>query len=118
MKSNYYCNLSDLSIIREHEFNGTNYHIISKINDIHWELIGKSRLIHNYKCYKAKTISSFTDRNGNDIHETILAWYCPEIPVSFGPLNYVGLPGIILELEKEKKIYYASSIKLNNYIKN
>ena len=30
--------------------------------------------------------------------ETITAWYTPQIPVSHGPAEYGGLPGLILEL--------------------
>ena len=30
---------------------------------------------------------------------TITAWYTPEIPVSAGPRNYHGLPGLILEVD-------------------
>ncbi|MDD7915629.1 GLPGLI family protein [Polaribacter ponticola] len=35
------------------------------------------------------------------------------MPVSFGPLGYAGLPGLILELEVYKKIYYAKKITIN-----
>ncbi len=114
IKSKYYIDLTNRSVIREHEFDGINYHITSEINDLNWKLINNSKKVNNYNCYKAVTTDSFKDRNGNVVNERVIAWYCPEISNSFGPLNYAGLPGVILELEIGNKIYYASSIKLNN----
>jgi GLPGLI family protein len=44
---------------------------------------------------------------------TITAWYCPEIPVSHGPEEYNGLPGLIMEVTDGKTILLCSSITLN-----
>ena len=46
--------------------------------------------------------------------KTITAWFTPEIPVSLGPLNYWGLPGLILELNEEKNIILCTKIVLSN----
>jgi GLPGLI family protein len=43
----------------------------------------------------------------------ILAWYCPKIPIPFGPKGYSNLPGLILELKIGPIIYLATKIKLN-----
>lgn len=40
------------------------------------------------------------------------AWYTPEIPVSHGPDNYWGLPGLILELADGKVIYLRIRVVL------
>lgn len=44
---------------------------------------------------------------------TVTAWYTPEIPVSQGPENYWGLPGLILEANDGKTIILCSKIVLN-----
>ena len=45
--------------------------------------------------------------------KTITAWYAPEIPVSQGPENYWGLPGLILEVADGKTVLLCSKIVLN-----
>ena len=45
--------------------------------------------------------------------KTITAWYTPEIPVSQGPENYWGLPGLILEVADDKTVLLCSKIVLN-----
>jgi len=44
----------------------------------------------------------------------ITAWYTPEIPVSNGPDDYWGLPGLILEINDGKTSILCSKIVLNN----
>ena len=44
---------------------------------------------------------------------TITAWYTPEIPVSQGPENYWGLPGLILEANDGKTTILCSKVVLN-----
>jgi GLPGLI family protein len=45
---------------------------------------------------------------------TITAWYSPEIPISQGPENYWGLPGLILEVSDGKTVILCSKIVLNS----
>lgn len=44
---------------------------------------------------------------------TITAWYAPEIPVSQGPENYWGLPGLILEVSDGRTTILCSKVVLN-----
>ena len=46
--------------------------------------------------------------------EIITVWYTPEIPVSQGPDEYWGLPGLILEVSEEKLIILCSKVVLSN----
>jgi GLPGLI family protein len=41
------------------------------------------------------------------------AWYTPQIPVSHGPLEYWGLPGLILEVSAGNTTMLCSKITLN-----
>jgi GLPGLI family protein len=45
---------------------------------------------------------------------TITAWYTPEIPISQGPENYWGLPGLILEVNDGKTVVLCSKIVMNS----
>ena len=43
----------------------------------------------------------------------VIAWFTPQIPVSFGPNGYHGLPGLILELQTHITTIYVKKIDLN-----
>ena len=45
--------------------------------------------------------------------ETITAWYTPQIPVSHGPAEYGGLPGLILELTTENTVMLCTKVVMN-----
>lgn len=81
-----------------------------------WELLNEKKMILDFECYKA--VREYEEeRNGIVRKNTLIAWYCPEIPLSFGPFGH-SLPGLILELQDKNVIYGASSINFNtNYTK-
>ena len=54
------------------------------------------------------------DTNIPDKEIIITAWYTIEIPVAIGPETYYGLPGAILELHTENRVYLCSKIELNS----
>lgn len=98
-----------------------------------WKLINESKKIGEYSCFKAELIVPVTDvqkQNYQDFlkreekkpalfkmeepkDKVITAWYTPEIPMSFGPDNYWGLPGLILEINEENMIILCSKVVLN-----
>ena len=45
--------------------------------------------------------------------ETVTAWYTPQIPVSHGPAEYGGLPGLILELTTDKTVMLCTKVVMN-----
>lgn len=87
--------------------------IIKENRNTTWTLTNESKLIDNYKCFKAT--SKFIKDLGNNKKTTfpIIAWYCPEIPIATGPLGYGGLPGLILELQERIITYGAKNIAFN-----
>lgn len=44
----------------------------------------------------------------------VVAWYTTQIPYNFGPKDYNGLPGLILELQEDNLLIKASKISLNS----
>jgi GLPGLI family protein len=77
-----------------------------------WELTNESKTINGYICYKATTIqyNGVWDDNPKFI---TTAWYCPAIPVQYGPNGYYGLPGLILEIQTNTTTIFAQKIALN-----
>lgn len=55
-----------------------------------WKITGNQKLILEYPCQEAIMIKDSTK---------MIAWFTPVIPVSTGPANYGGLPGLILAVE-------------------
>jgi len=43
----------------------------------------------------------------------VTAWYSPQIPVSAGPADYHGLPGLILEIQADKTVILCTKIVMN-----
>ncbi|MGM0635677.1 MAG: GLPGLI family protein [Bacteroidota bacterium] len=79
-----------------------NYHI-------EWELKEEYREILGFKCQKA--VAKNVDYSQSDALHYPIAWFTPEIPLSFGPRGFNGLPGLILGLEVSGRYYYAKEIE-------
>ncbi|RWX03695.1 GLPGLI family protein [Flavobacterium cerinum] len=57
--------------------------------------------------------TNFMDMVEMPKEKTITAWYTPDIPVSQGPENYWGLPGLILEVSDDKTTLLCSKVVIN-----
>ncbi|MCU4187950.1 GLPGLI family protein [Flavobacterium sp. HXWNR29] len=78
-----------------------------------WTISNQTKKIDNFICYKATKIEKFKTRKNEDAEITITAWFCADIPYSYGPIMYNGLPGLILELEFKGYKYVAKKIILS-----
>lgn len=72
-----------------------------------WTITDETKKIQGFTCYKAKL--KFKDRKPE-----FIAWFTPEIPFGAGPMEFVGLPGLILELRTPFYVYGATYINLNS----
>jgi GLPGLI family protein len=111
----HYFNLENRKYYNERNFQGKNYVIkdtIIKNND--WIITNETKLIANYTCFKA-TKKIFSNKNKTTTRE-IVVWFCPEISFYFGPKNYNGLPGLILELIDNRYTFYAEKINFYSEI--
>lgn len=100
----------------------------------HWELKEETKKIGEYTCYKAISVTKVTAADLEDYEKEklkqetaetsfftisepqekiIIVWYTPEIPVSHGPGEFWGLPGLILEANFDETIILCSKIVLN-----
>lgn len=72
-----------------------------------WQITQETKKIGNYVCFKAIDIESTNTKMKP------VVWFTPEIPVSFGPLEFNGLPGLVLLVEMHKRKIEATKIILN-----
>ncbi len=128
-----YLNLKENKSITEDEIFGKEFLIVEPIEKPNWKLVNETKKIGEYNCFKAELLIQVTEKQKEEYKEflkkeeakpslfkmeepkdkTIVAWYTPEIPVSFGPKNYWGLPGLILEINEEETIILCSKVALN-----
>ena len=85
-----------------------NKYVIVDSLQTNWVLTNETKIVDEYKCYKATMSFSIESRKG-----MITAWYCPEIPFSFGPKGYGGLPGLIIELIDKRGILGLKKLSLS-----
>lgn len=112
------------TIFKKQLFKNKAFNVYYISNDQNWVLKDDVKQIGIYKCFKAiKEV--LIKRKSGDIKMNVIAWYCPDIPARFGPKDYHGLPGLIIELEDTHHVFYAEKIYLNqvnciieNYKKN
>ncbi|NVK52722.1 MAG: GLPGLI family protein [Flavobacteriaceae bacterium] len=126
-----YKNIKDAVVLEETEFFGKKFLISENGTKPAWKLSGDTKKIGNYICYKAtleKEVSALSfagfgrrsSRNNSDDKKEekpkkmiVTAWYTPQIPVSQGPAEYWGLPGLILEINADRTTVLCTEITLN-----
>lgn len=108
--SNYFTDLNKKEVNVEKIFSEQNYLISYPFLD--WKLLNETKKIGSNTVYKAIAIQEIQTRKGTE-KQTIIAWYCPEIPIGFGPKEYSGLPGLTLEVNLGNINFIATKITLN-----
>ncbi len=67
--------------------------IKDSISNYSWELSSDTLTVAGYTCKKATTIRDVGTK------QNITAWYCEDFPINDGPMDFSGLPGLILQIE-------------------
>jgi len=108
--------------------------ITDSIANFEWKLENETKMIGNHLCLKATTekvvrndmnrFKRFSKKTADEKTDStkvitpkktkITAWYSPEIPVSNGPAEYGGLPGLILQLDAGNLQMLCTKIVLNS----
>ena len=83
------------------------------LKPLNWKITNKTKTIGDYKCYQATVKEKLYSRQGHYYYKDIIAWFTPEIPLNYGPKNYKGLPGLILQIEDKEFTLTAIKINLN-----
>lgn len=140
---NQYKNVKTNTLLQSQEFYGKQFLVEDKILDIQWKLSSETKQIGNYTCLKAtasvpamsltwydfswdrlrnntkeETENSELNENVEELEKDIAmidieAWYTLQIPVSHGPQEYSGLPGLILEVSAGNTTMLCSKIIMN-----
>ena len=125
-----YKNTQTEELLESKEFFGKKFLIEENIQKPNWELGSETKQIGQYTCFKATLVKkvsatnfgSFRPRGNNNQNSetpsekeiTVTAWYTPQIPISNGPGDYWGLPGLILEINQDQTTILCSEIVLNS----
>lgn len=123
---NLYKNVKEKRYVDENEIFGKEFLIKDALTDWKWEMSSETKMIGDYTCYKATAIrNKIAESKPKDkksvlnLEETepkevrVTAWYTPDIPVSQGPDDYWGLPGLILEVNDGNTTILCSKIVFN-----
>lgn len=135
-----YKNTKERKIIEDIETFSKRFLIVENMAQPKWQLGSETKKIGQYACYKATLTRVATSidyagifrnrgRNSNTTKkdstqkrqkeidvpkmETITAWYTPQIPVSTGPKDCYGLPGLILEVNVGRTTMLCTEIIIN-----
>ncbi len=134
-----YKNIQENSLVQSQEFYGKRFLVKDQLQKIQWKIGKESKQIGQYLCFKATTsiptselkwynfswsdlrresqkrTDSLATKNGApEIPMTeVEAWYTPQIPVSHGPAEFWGLPGLILEVSAGNTVMLCSKVTIN-----
>ncbi|MBA9073797.1 GLPGLI family protein [Flavobacterium gossypii] len=129
-----YKNIKSKMMLSEEDFFGKEFLITDSLPNWNWQLMNETKKIGNYTCYKAVSVIPVTKEDMEEYEKmkkkksegatqlftvsepkerTITVWYTPEIPISQGPGEYWGLPGLIMEVNDATTVVLCSKIVLN-----
>lgn len=134
-----YKNIKTKTLLQRQEFYGKLFLINDDLLKLNWKIAKETKQIGNYTCFKStasvpsadlawydfswnsmrKKEAQKTDSISGVVKEPevemteVVAWYSPQIPVSQGPLEYWGLPGLILEVNANNTTILCSKIIMN-----
>lgn len=108
----FYSNLTENIKLKRGKLDGKNYLIMDVFNNVDWEIQNETKEILGYQVYKATSVVPLNHK----VNGEAIAWFAPEIPFQFGPINYGNLPGLILEFEIGGYAHYAVDIKLKEKV--
>jgi GLPGLI family protein len=126
-----YKNVKHDVLLQEQEFYGKKFLVRDKLLKFNWQMSDETKKIGDYQCIKAvalipsdsltwydfswgKLRNNESNETNSDVEMTqVIAWYTPQIPVSHGPSDYWGLPGLILEVSAGNTTMLCSKIILN-----
>ena len=101
--SSIYMDMNTKTSISQENILDRTFLIKETVKTYDWNITTENKEIINKKCTKAPLKDN----------PPIVAWFTSEIPVSFGPMGYYGLPGLILQLETPSKNYIIQEISVS-----
>ena len=122
-----YKNVKLNTLLQNQEFYGKQFLVKDELLSIDWKMTTETKQIGKYTSFKATASIpsadlSWYDFSWNNLSKDedgevqmteVIAWYSPQIPISQGPLEYWGLPGLILEVNVGNTTLLCSKIIMN-----
>ena len=101
-----YVDLDKGTYLEQSEFLGRTFLVTRTLPELAWKLSAEEALFLEHRVIKATAMWDTS---------AVEAWFTPEIPSTFGPNQFSGLPGLILMLsiDKGKQLYEAQEITLD-----
>jgi GLPGLI family protein len=133
-RGDHYKNIKEQKLVQSQEFYGKRFLVKDDLYKIDWTMGTETKKIGQYTCYRAKAfvpanelnwydfswgdLAQNTDKDGDaeKVEEKLTlveAWYTPQIPVTQGPAEYWGLPGLILEVSVNNTTLLCIEVVIN-----
>ncbi|MDT7832866.1 GLPGLI family protein [Flavobacteriaceae bacterium S356] len=132
-RGNQYKNTKKNTLVQSQEFYGKRFLVKDQLYRIDWQMSSETKQIGQYTCYKATATVPTSeiawynfswgdlrpakkDSGSEEVKvktTTIEAWYSLQIPVSHGPGEFYGLPGLILEVSAGDTVMLCSELIMN-----
>ncbi|MFP2997215.1 GLPGLI family protein [Spongiivirga sp. MCCC 1A20706] len=91
---------------------------MKKVDELDWRNMRRGRGNRNRNQAGAEVKNDSVTKEKGEIETPkeieVVAWYSPEIPVSQGPGEYWGLPGLILEVQSGRTTLLCNKIIMNS----
>ena len=106
-ESEIYHNMDSGDLVEKRSFMGRTFRISGGDDNLQWKLTGEQSEFLGYACQKAIAMDDTVE---------VVAWFTPEIPVSAGPAEFFGLPGLVLvvDVDSGQRTYTATKVSLDD----
>jgi GLPGLI family protein len=130
--ANTYTDMAKQMQYEERAFFEKEFLIIDSLKQYKWKLSEETKTIAKQLCKKATTMITAPQMRmrvsigggGNNTDTTantprapketeLVVWYAENIPVSFGPDNYSGLPGVIMEIDQDNGATVTTAVEVS-----
>jgi GLPGLI family protein len=129
--ANTYTDMAKQMQYEERAFFEKEFLIVDSLKQYKWKLSEETKTIAKQLCKKATTMITAPQMRmrvsmggGNNTDTTantprapketeLVVWYAENIPVSFGPDSYSGLPGVIMEIDQDNGATVTTAVEVS-----
>ena len=114
-RGKYYTQKNKDSLLYQTIFEGDLFLISRSSKNTLWKITTEKKIINGFECLKA--IGRHKPYGHKSDYE-VVAWFTPKLNLPYGPREFSGLPGLILELEEKAygNIYYCTQINFDETV--
>ena len=105
-ENKYFFDFKKNKQIQQREFMTRIFLIEKKVDKSEWKITGNQKTILDYPCQEAT--------KENEDGKKVSVWFTSSIPISTGPSEYIGLPGLVLAVDMDNGQRTVTAISINN----